>query len=293
MVYTQSIARINTRHIARHLLLTGTSLLLSIAAANAQTPATVVGVAALVQGPVEVTSATGTKHAIASGATLLQGDTIATGSNGEMHAKLEDGGYFAVRPNSILRIDRFSAKGDELDTSTFALLRGAFRSVTGWVGKFHPQAYKISTPTATVGIRGTDHEVVYIAPQDAKPDEIAGTHDSVTHGAAFVENAKGTVEVSEGHAGFAPNEVDTAPRLHANIPNFITSRRSSNDGLVDKHYAEIDKHIEGKLREHGVLKDNESYADYVSQHAVAAKESPKPANDAERKKKPRHRAEKP
>ncbi len=48
------------------------------------------------------------------------------------------------------------------DTSRafFRLLRGGFRAVSGVIGKVNQNEYRISTPVATIGIRGTDYVVV-------------------------------------------------------------------------------------------------------------------------------------
>ena len=37
-----------------------------------------------------------------------------------------------------------------------ALLRGSLRMATGLIGKTHPEAVHVETPTAVIGIRGTD-----------------------------------------------------------------------------------------------------------------------------------------
>jgi hypothetical protein len=279
-------------HQTRAFRVLGLSLLLSLsichAAELAQTSNSIAGIVALVQGLADVTSDDGVRRSLSVGSPIRSGDTIATGVGGEVHAKLEDGGYLAIRPNTTMVVERFSARGDDSDTSVFRLVRGALRSVTGWVGKFHPQAYRITTPTATVGIRGTDHELMFLSVEDAKTGETPGTHDEVNHGATYMENSKGTVEIVEGHAGFASIAADKPPALHTSIPAFITNRRTLNDGLVDKHYAEIDKHIEGKLREHGVLHDNEKYADYFANHA-ANKGTPSKAAEVLEHKKNTHR----
>lgn len=42
----------------------------------------------------------------------------------------------------------------------FRLLKGGFRAVSGLIGKANPAEYRVSTPVATIGIRGTDYLVV-------------------------------------------------------------------------------------------------------------------------------------
>ena len=45
-------------------------------------------------------------------------------------------------------------------TAAFRLLKGGFRTVTGLIGKTDRAQYRVSTQTATIGIRGTDYEVI-------------------------------------------------------------------------------------------------------------------------------------
>ena len=42
----------------------------------------------------------------------------------------------------------------------FSLLKGGFRSISGLIGKLNHDEYRVSTPVATIGIRGTDYLVV-------------------------------------------------------------------------------------------------------------------------------------
>ncbi|HUP91876.1 MAG TPA: hypothetical protein VM074_06470 [Solimonas sp.] len=42
----------------------------------------------------------------------------------------------------------------------FRLLKGGFRAVSGLIGKIDRNEYRVSTPVATIGIRGTDYVVV-------------------------------------------------------------------------------------------------------------------------------------
>ena len=45
------------------------------------------------------------------------------------------------------------------------LLRGGFRAVTGFISKGSPDAAKVQTATATIGIRGTDFDARLCGPE--------------------------------------------------------------------------------------------------------------------------------
>ncbi len=94
----------------------------------------------------------------------------------------------------------------------FRLLRGSLRSITGWIGKNNPQRYALYTPTATVGIRGTDHETLVV-----ENGAEAGTYDKVNTGETELLTPHGKVGVLPGKAAFAA-KTGQAPVVLASIP---------------------------------------------------------------------------
>ena len=133
----------------------------------------------LVEGQVSVTGADSKPRNILTGSILLEGDSVSTGEKGELHAEMADGAVIAVRPNSQIRIVRCRARGNSADTSALNLLKGSFRSVTCWIGKSSPANCQIRTPSAAIGVRGTDHEPLVI-PAGAASGE-PGTYDRVNY----------------------------------------------------------------------------------------------------------------
>ena len=137
-------------------------LLLACLGAAAQNPQpaaspNLAGKVELVEGDVTVHDRAKKPRKVAVGDTIHEGEGIVTGKDGELHLNMEDGGFIAVRPNTKMRIVAYQAMGDESDKGVFSLLQGTFRSVTGWIGKYNPRSYQVRTPTATIGVRGTDH----------------------------------------------------------------------------------------------------------------------------------------
>ena len=182
-------------------LLLAFSLLLTCFGAAAQGPQAsqpqpvttpnLAGKVELVEGDVTVHDRAKKPRKVAVGDTILEGEGIVTGKDGELHLNMEDGGFIAVRPNTKMRIVAYQAQGDEGDKGVFSLLQGTFRSVTGWIGKFNPRSYQVRTPTATIGVRGTDHEPLVI-PQGSKEGE-PGSYDKVNVGGSFIQTKHGTV----------------------------------------------------------------------------------------------------
>ncbi len=213
-------------------------------------------------GDVGVSAQDGTKRSIAVGRSLSAGDIVETARNGELHVVLADGGYIAVRPNSRFVLEAVFAKGGEDDQMLFSLVRGALRAVTGWVSKVRPRAYAIRTETVTIGVRGTDHEVVVILRDEAQPDEQAGTHARVNEGRIVMMQEARELEVPAGRAAIAAAD-GTGPRLHEDIPSLFERQRTANEGRVDQHSREITRHMENSLRERGLLRQGESVEKFI------------------------------
>jgi hypothetical protein len=175
-----------------------------------------------ISGSAYVTDQSGKSAAIAVGLNIYEGQTINSGPDGEVHLVTEDGGIIAVRPDTVFRVDEYKAAGNDTDKIFMSLLKGAVRSITGWIGKYNHSAYRITTPTATIGIRGTDHEVTVIDKVDG--DE-PGTYDTVNEGSTELKTAHGSAEVTPGKFAFAPRGRAVAPVFLSQRPHFLALRR--------------------------------------------------------------------
>lgn len=122
-----------------------------------------------------------------------------------------------------MRFTRYQARGETTDASVIGLLKGAVRSVTGWIGRYNGSSYQIRTPTATIGVRGTDHETLVI-PQGQGNDG-AGTYDKVNIGGTTMETKHGKVDVEPNRAGFASHRGGARPQLLAQVPRFFKPTR--------------------------------------------------------------------
>lgn len=173
-------------------------------------------------GPVHIVSADGSRTAAAVGQTLSVGQTVQTQADGELHAVTQDGGFLAVRPNTTLQMLQYRASQDDQASMTLSLVRGALRSITGWIGKLNPSGYRVNTPTATVGIRGTDHETVVL--EHANGRDAPGTYDTVLEGATVVRSAQGEIHLQAGEHGYAARDGAAPPRRLAERPEFLGQR---------------------------------------------------------------------
>lgn len=102
--------------------------------------------------------------AVTKGAEVESGDVVVTGEGGRAQIRFSDGGLVALYPDSQFTVTRYADTGDPAQENfAVSLLRGGMRAVTGLIGKRNPQNYKVTTPTAVVGIRGSAFLVAFNA----------------------------------------------------------------------------------------------------------------------------------
>ncbi len=93
------------------------------------------------------------------GLPLREGDRLTTSEGASAIIKLQDGTRMTVRPNSELVLQQYQFRENAPDNSfLMQLVRGGFRAVTGVISKNSPNAARVQTNTATIGIRGTDFD---------------------------------------------------------------------------------------------------------------------------------------
>ncbi|MDP3759139.1 MAG: FecR domain-containing protein [Ramlibacter sp.] len=133
----------------------GVSLLLAVSGAAAQSA-----------GEVEFSRGVGfaqtpgqTPRTLGKGLPLREGDRLTTSDGASAIIKLDDGTRMTVRPNSEIVLTQYKFKENAPDNTMFMqLVRGGFRAVTGLISKNSPNAARVQTNTATIGIRGTDFD---------------------------------------------------------------------------------------------------------------------------------------
>ncbi len=195
------------------------SMMLAVAAWGA--PA---GRVQLVSGDVQIIAPDGKSRPAVRGDVIDEGDTVVTGAAGALHLRMLDDGVIAVRANTRLRINQFrwSGKEDGNERSALDLVKGGFRTITGVIGRRNKETYSVNTPAATIGIRGTDHEVFHMDAGDAAvANAEAGSYNKVNVGDTFLRTAAGTLELGPNQVGFAPLTPGATPLRLDRVPPFM------------------------------------------------------------------------
>jgi hypothetical protein len=124
-----------------------------------------VGEVSLVLGEAVVLSDDGRRDDVSRGTVISVGDEIETRANGHVHIRFIDDALVSVRPNSRLSIDRyeFDANRPTRSAVKFSLSEGVTRAISGEAAKTARERFRLNTPVAAIGVRGTDFVVGAIA----------------------------------------------------------------------------------------------------------------------------------
>lgn len=96
----------------------------------------------------------------AVGTRLQTADTVKTGSNGSVGITMSDDSLLSAGPNTVLSLDRYSfdptTNQGRFDAS---LSKGALAIISGRIAKQSKDAMTVRTPSAMLGVRGTEFVV--------------------------------------------------------------------------------------------------------------------------------------
>jgi hypothetical protein len=134
-------------------------LLLAMVSAHAETVSSV-GTVSLVLGKAYLQSGE-ERSLIRSGSVISVADKIITESNGHVHIHFVDDAYVSVRPDSTLEIQRydFNPQSPEDTSIKLNLVEGITRAISGDGAHAARDRFRLNTPIAAIGVRGTDFVV--------------------------------------------------------------------------------------------------------------------------------------
>lgn len=170
----------------------GFALLLALPLhAKAATPA---GKVVMLTGQATALGTSGTVRKLARNDEIFAGDLINSGFGSYVNLRFADGAFFLLRPETRFEVEAYEyaasasappapapaaapvpvpaapasapiaplvtaekARSSASSKAFFRLIKGGFRSVSGLIGKISTEDYRVSTPVATIGIRGTKY----------------------------------------------------------------------------------------------------------------------------------------
>lgn len=144
--------------------------------------------------------------------TVASGTVIRTGDNSHAVLKFEDGQVVSMQANSIFQVReyRYEPRQVEENSIIFSMFKGGMRFITGNIGQRNPSAFRLATPNATIGIRGTEFLVVMAN---------NATYSQVLSGSISMTNAAGMTILTAGQTALTPSAAAlTTPVPAATVP---------------------------------------------------------------------------
>ena len=154
-------------------------------------------------GMASIAKADGKTRSARPGSEIAAGYRLITGEKGQINVRFSDDSVVQLHALSEFRVDQYQFSGGKADEDKgfFSLIKGGYRTVTGLLGKFNRSNYRVTTPMATIGIRGTEYS--------ARLEN--GLHVQVDRGEISLNNKAGAFAVSEGQRAYVAN-TRSAPR---------------------------------------------------------------------------------
>jgi len=99
-------------------------------------------------------------------------DEILTSARSFAVLQFTDGAKVTVRPDSTLIIEQYLYAGNDGDEATLNLVSGGLRVITGAMAKSNPENYKVRTPVALMGVRGTEFSIMLCGDEVCAEDQL-------------------------------------------------------------------------------------------------------------------------
>ena len=142
---------------------------MTVAAANAAEESS--GMVVASRGEVSAL-ANGDSRELKQGDFVYVNDEIQTGARSFAVLQFTDGAKVTIRPDSRMRIETYLYAGNDSDEATLNLVSGGLRVITGAMAKTNPENYKVRTPVALMGVRGTEFSIQLCGDQVCAEDQM-------------------------------------------------------------------------------------------------------------------------
>lgn len=204
------------------------SLLLALAALVFAGLASAAAVVTSLDGTVQAQSGTAPARALRKGDELAQGDTVTTGARSSVVLKFDDGQVAALSANSRMQITTYAYNANTGTGSVLlSLVVGGMRAITGLIGHNQPANVNFRAATATIGIRGSDGNMV------TDGDRVAVT---MNDGTFVFQFAGRSVEITAGNGAFGADgriTTGTVQEIFNKLPPEFQQRIGDLQALAD------------------------------------------------------------
>jgi len=241
-------------------------------------PADVAGFVIAARGSLTATNEEGDVRTLARRSKFYANEVLKKGEGSRAQLRFKDRALMTLRPESQLNIGEYHYGGakDPANKSFMKLVSGGFRTISGSIGKANKSAYRIETPAASIGIRGTDYELVISL--DGKV--FAAVHD----GGITLVNDIGDLDLgadsdylfAEVGAGQSPLGLSEMPEVFKVLEGEKTELSEEQKAKLAKKLAAGGEKIQNLLAKLGEANDDNDRGDAqreLSDFAFASDES--------------------
>ncbi|MBT6111963.1 MAG: hypothetical protein HOH64_17885 [Rhodospirillales bacterium] len=208
-------------------------------------------------GLVEVIRIDGTKMSLSKGDDIFQGDTVITLDGGAIGIVFIDETTFSLGEGGRMVIDEVVYDPDAQEGSLgINLLQGVFTFVSGEIAKTSPEAMILTTPIATIGIRGTkvagraaqegaENTISLLPETNAQGDLFVGELTVTNQGGTVTLGSIGaTVQMSSAFQAPPPPVIFSPQQIQQNFGSALTTlsttaaAKAANDAAENAQEAE-------------------------------------------------------
>ncbi|UXD86178.1 FecR family protein [Thalassolituus hydrocarboniclasticus] len=136
------------------------------------------------------------------GDAVEQGDKVSTGSKARLVLKMNEGSVITLGADTSVQLSEWQyAAGSDSNSARLEFVEGAFRFITGLITRQTDPQLTVTTPAATIGIRGTDFWGGYLQPDVLDVIMLEGEHKLEIRndaGVVFIEEPGFGVSVVAG-----------------------------------------------------------------------------------------------
>lgn len=212
-------------------------------APRARTASPLAGRLVIGRGDVTAEQPGESQRTVGKGSRIYMGDAIVTGERSLAVVVFRDDTRMVIQPRTHFVVDRYYFEPeDEAPSTFFRLVRGGLRALTGLAARRNPDGFRVSTKTATIGIRGTGFDVV--ADEECTSGAAsAGVEDPSPEDCTYVNVWQGAVDANgtglgEGETGFAA-EADAPARTLEETPDFIADNDAPRPDRIEVDLDEL------------------------------------------------------
>jgi hypothetical protein len=187
---------------------------------------------------------------------IFEGDTITTEQGARCQIRFSDGSLLGLPEASQFRVDEyeFGASDQDKEKAIYSLLKGGMRTITGAIGKKKPDNYRVNTPVATIGIRGT----AYHAFLHRLPSGEIQLYGGVKHGMITIDNSAGS-SLFAVNQNFRVLSVSEQAELLMRLPDFYPLQDEEDPAADDDTSSEDHGSDDSNVTENQLTDDKTSH----------------------------------